>query len=207
MSYRTCIISQCETNQVARGLCQKHYNEMYTAGRIAEFKKLPRPRLPLAERFRRIGWKVTASGCWEWSGSLNSNGYGQISSGAKSEGGHAAPMVASRLAWTIANGPIPEGLFVCHKCDNPPCVNPDHLFLGTPLDNAADMARKRRTLNGERRPQSKLTDMQVDEIRAWYKTGIISQKSLGQMYGVDASAISLIVNRRRRRNNTYPEAA
>lgn len=205
MSNRTCGFDGCPSPTVARGLCGKHYQRMSKAGRLQEFKSGTRSREPLEVRFRRMGWTVTASDCWEWAGSRNSRGYGQIYSGTRSQSGHVKPALVSRVSWEVHKGPIPEGVAVCHKCDNPPCVNPGHLFLGTRHENNTDMAMKKRTLNGERRPQSKLTDMQVDEIRRRYANGDISQRALGEEFGVGQSSVSLIVSRSRRKHRTYPE--
>jgi HNH endonuclease len=98
---------------------------------------MPRHR-PLTERF----WEKVekTDDCWLWLGNLNGNGYGYT----KLEAPSRRNELAHRISWTLHFGPIPEGLFVCHHCDTPPCVRPDHLFLGTHSDNMKDMWRKDR---------------------------------------------------------------
>lgn len=86
---------------------------------------------------------VSESGCHEWNAARFKTGYGAITVGSKRNGTKRTEY-AHRMAWTIAKGPIPNGMFVCHKCDNPRCVNPDHLFLGTSQDNMQDMSSKGR---------------------------------------------------------------
>jgi hypothetical protein len=100
---------------------------------------------------------------------------------------------AHRVSWELANGPIPEGLLVCHRCDNPPCVNPAHLFLGTQADNLADRDAKGRAVyrRGSKNGAAKLTEESVRHIRRRLKEGEL-QKTLAAEYGVSQSLIAQI---------------
>jgi len=86
---------------------------------------------------------IEKDGCWEWTLHRNHSGYGLTHIGGKTRYAH-------RLMWEEVNGKIPEGMYVCHKCDNPSCINPDHLFLGTQLENMQDMVRKGRSARGDK---------------------------------------------------------
>lgn len=146
-------------------------------------------RTSIVDRFWKYVQKTDT--CWLWTGATHEFGYGVIRNSA---GTKPANVKAHRLSWEIHNGPIPDGLNVCHHCDNPPCVNPDHLFLGTDADNVADMIAKGRqvyggTPAGETHHQRKLTDAQIGEIRSLYATGIISLPELSKYYGVSHTSI------------------
>lgn len=126
--------------------------------------------------------------CWTWDTEGKSE-YGSFWDGKKDH-------IASRYSWIIHFGQIPDGLFVCHECDNPPCVRPDHLFLGTNLENMADAASKGRMARGAKQWLSKLTDESVMSIREKYATGLRTQKSLSKEFGVCQSVINYVINGR-----------
>jgi hypothetical protein len=121
--------------------------------------------------------------CWEWKSSINNKGYGQFHLDGKT-------VLASRLSWKIHYGEFPEGFFVLHKCDNPRCVRPDHLFLGNALENTLDAISKNRLKNpplhlGEFQHLSKLSEEKVRKIRSSKKT--IS--SLASEFGVSFQTV------------------
>lgn len=106
-------------------------------------------------------------------------------------------MSAHRKAWMLENGPIPDGMFVCHRCDNPPCCRPDHLFLGTPAENSADMTAKGRQARnrGTRAPGAKATAEQVRELRRRYAAGGVSTHQLAREFGMSSMSVWRIVTR------------
>ena len=140
--------------------------------------------------------KVGEEDCWEWTAYKNDRGYGQFSTSGNS---HRKLEQASRVAYFLGYGEFDEKLFVCHHCDNPGCVNPKHLFLGTHTDNVRDMVAKNRhnPNRGEDSYKSILTEADVIKIRELYATGKYFQTDLGEMFGVHKSTISGVINRRR----------
>lgn len=129
------------------------------------------------------------SGCWNWAAGKRYNGYGVFTYNGKIESSH-------RVSWMIFNEKIPEGLFVCHTCDNRACVNPEHLFLGTCKDNIHDMIKKKRNViqKGESKSTSILTNKDVLYIRNCNERNC----DLADKFGIDRSTVSHI-----RRGNTW----
>lgn len=137
-------------------------------------------KAPVAELFWSKVQKTDK--CWLWTAATNGDGYGLL-------GGHAC---AHRVSWRLHKGEIPDGLQVLHHCDNPPCVNPKHLFLGTPADNAKDKAVKGRG-------RTHISNEQVREIRALYDPNKMTYQKLGEMYGLHPKSVQRMVSGKSRR--------
>lgn len=120
------------------------------------------------EYLRHIGWSVQADGCWIWGGKFNPQGYGSIRRKRK---GRYWKVLAHRMSFETWVGPIPEGHIVRHSCDNPPCINPQHLSTGTHADNVRDRDERGRTATGERNGRAVLTEAIVKDIRSLWARG------------------------------------
>jgi hypothetical protein len=150
-------------------------------------------KIPFDIRFRAKVRKTDA--CWLWTGSVVAEGYGVLWKDGKNVRAH-------RISWELHYGPIPDGMKVCHKCDNPPCVNPSHLFLGTNRDNTQDSISKGRYKSnwpgygGSDHPMAILTEDAVAHIRATYKKGVVSMKSFADRFGVSIGTIAAVVHGR-----------
>lgn len=160
-------------------------------------------------KFEKRFWdKVKITGtydCWEWQGAKNTKGYGEFWNTLR-DGRHTR---AHQVSWILRNGEIPDGLCICHKCDNPSCVNPAHLFLGTVEENNADTIKKGRRIQGKllygrdhpqhgsNAPHSKLTDKDVLEILHIRDTEKISFAKIGSRFGVSAGLVNNIVHGRK----------
>jgi hypothetical protein len=123
-----------------------------------------------------------SDGCWIWTGCKNKEGYGLFCE-------HQKQRKAYRVAYELTYGAIPSGKIICHKCNNPPCVRPDHLYAGTHLDNGRDMANAGTFVH-------KLTPEKVIEIRKLYAEGKQSLSMLSKQFGVNVSAIHAVIQRR-----------
>lgn len=146
---------------------------------------------PLYLRFWEKVNRFDDNSCWEWLGYKNKKGYGQISKDETRK-----LILAHRASWLLHNGSFDESLYVCHKCDNPSCVNPKHLFLGTNKDNMEDRDRKGRTkpgyVFGSKCGASKLKEYQVCDIR----NSNLSAKELAVKYNINISTVRQILKRK-----------
>lgn len=206
-THNLCIETNCKRRRKARGLCELHYDRAEAAGCLHKYPtKKAKPGATMNERLRHIGWDEVDRGrpgitspCWEWRGARNDANYGFLFSGVYQNGNkkRPVPILAPRAAYRTWVGPIPDGQIIRHRCDNPPCVNPEHLVTGTNADNSRDMVSRFRTKNGENRPH-KLKDDEVVAIRVLYSAGNISQRALAVQFGVSQQLVSHLVRGTRR---------
>lgn len=183
---KTCAVEDCMTvyvNGGGKGYCPKHYSRWYKHGD-------PNMRFrgrddTLEDRLRLRGWDETAGGCWEFRGAKNPSGYGTMHFQNRTQGAH-------RWAYMAWVGPIPEGRVVRHKCDNRPCINPDHLETGTYADNNRDTSERGRGNN------QKLTPSHRASIASRYKEGGVTQIQLAEEYCVSLTTINDAIHRKSR---------
>jgi hypothetical protein len=150
---------------------------------------MTKPHLPIADRFMKYVEAIPIAGCWLWSGAITGGGYGALDIGGRN--GKSIP--AHRISWELFKGKIPDGMFICHRCDVRSCVNPLHLFLGTQLDNVIDCVSKGRHAFGEKSTHmSKLTEEEVLQIKRRWKcrkdTSILARE-----YGISTHSVRRIV--------------
>jgi hypothetical protein len=187
MHNRICSIPDCGGRQRGQGYCGAHYQK---------FRKYGDPlgrKLTAIERYEAYTDRTTTpDGCHPWISHLSPSGYGKF----YSNGTHWR---AHRFGWTYYVGPIPDGLIVRHKvCDNPPCQNVQHMLLGTTKDNSQDRIEHfgHADMRGELHPRAKLTQDDVEQIRASYIRGLVLQADLAAEFGVTSATISSIICRR-----------
>lgn len=200
MRYRDgvkCAVNGCDRLVRARGVCSTHYARH--SRNPARYGPLPPATHGVKDPVPRFWAKVMKGPrCWLWSASRSRAGYGKFGAG-----GRFGLTSAHRFSWELHHGPIPPGMCICHRCDNPPCVRPDHLFLGTLADNNADMKAKgrgargkrngsqtcpERLVRGSRQPTAKLTEGAVEAMRLAHARGE-RQKVLADRFHVSRAAI------------------
>lgn len=136
-----CSVNGCDRAARVKGMCNRHYENQRKYGQA-----IPEKDLPLAERMERTGWTEATphpelGPCWEWNGKRNDNGYGIVNAVRRGYDGARA----HRVMYELTFGPLDPGVVVRHDCDNPPCVNPSHLRVGSQWSNTDDMARRGRS--------------------------------------------------------------
>jgi len=170
-------LCECGCGLPTRPVPETDSSKNWKRGEWLRFRQHHKP--PLKDRFMEK-FDKTSNGCWIWNACRFQKGYGTLVKDGRAHGAH-------RIAWELFRGPIPKGMQVLHTCDIPPCVNPDHLFLGTNDDNMLDKAKKGRI-------SMKLTPNQVVSIRQLASTGI-RKPILAKQFGVNLRMIYRIVNR------------
>ncbi len=181
-----CSITDCDKTAEKRGWCGMHYRRWQRHGSVETVKYVLGNSL--ADKLAR--YSHTEGDCLIWHGAGRSNhGYG----GVRIEG---RDYYVHRLVWEQANGPIPEGLMVCHTCDTPRCCRLEHLFLGTNQDNMDDMKAKGRYphIGRDRMPQAKFSEQDAETIRKRYAAGGITQTALAAEYGASPTGIWMAIH-------------
>jgi hypothetical protein len=160
---------------------------------MAAVQRSPRFSPTIADRlWRHTSKSVDVNACWPWTGCLIGR-YGRISTGTRDRNGRYGVERAHRVSYEIHNGPIPPGLFVLHSCDNPPCVNPKHLHLGTNVDNMREAVERKRFPLGEAKATARLSEQQVCEMRRRLHAGERVGAVAGA-YGVDRSTVRRVAS-------------
>lgn len=182
-----CNFDGCTRDSKCKGFCDMHYRRLLKNGSVYDYGSRKVDIGNDVERFHKK-YIIDENNCWIWQGGTRgsdiSKQYGRHFANGKSINAH-------RFSYSIHIGEIPEGIYVCHKCDVPLCVNPNHLFLGTHNDNMKDMVQKNRSYKGRgenKKGKSKLTNKQAYEI----KNNKLSQSKLGKIYGVAQTTIGRI---------------
>ena len=198
MPKKKCSIDNCGDDRHTGNLCAKHYGRFQRNGDPLLLQRRP-SNLNDNEMLAWMKLQARAvngrleTPCMEWQSFWGEEKYGSVHYRGKMVGAH-------RLAYALATGADIDGQMIRHRCDNPPCINPDHLEQGTQADNSHDAINRSRQVTGETDGNASLTNLQAREIREIYSTGKAKQREIADTYGVSRASISRIVN-----NKAYRE--
>lgn len=182
---KRCKEPRCESEFQRGRLC---CNTCRNVARRELYSRTHRRQPSTSERFAARHSLDVITGCWPWTARKNAKGYGVFKA--------TGEVSAHRVSWVLFRGAIPAEMFVCHRCDNPSCVNPDHLFLGTHDDNMRDMVDKgrQRSACGSAHPNAKFTEDDARAIRAEFALRKTTQRALAKRYGVSQTAIHFVTS-------------
>jgi len=188
---RECSVDGCQKSFYCKGYCHSHYDRMRRYGALTPARSYRSPKTPITYLWMQENSVVDKkTGCIEWGKYRDTNNYGMVAYRGRLR-------KASRVAWELVNGPIDIGMCVLHHCDNPPCINIDHLWVGTHAQNMADCKAKDRHTPGERNGYAKLTNCSVFQIRLLIENQTFTQTHIAKMFGVGDAEISRIKHRTR----------
>jgi len=183
MDDRTCLMDGCLKDRRARGYCKNHHRALLASGELELISLQVPSDLSLRQRFYHYCDVRGPDECWEWKASTSQDGYGQLAVNRKR-------LLAHRVSYMIHH-PLTDlgrSMHVCHACDNPPCCNPYHLWLGTARDNTMDSLSKGRWQVGVQRKNAKLNDAAVIEILS----SPMSARALARKYGVAPHTVNQV---------------
>lgn len=189
---QSCSFQGCDRKQRRNGYCDTHSNQLRRFGKLQAIRPAAKTWDAYVARFwSRVEKMPGDEGCWLYTGYRNELGYGRLNA-FRDKG----LILAHRLSWRLSTGDAPPSdLLVCHHCDNPPCVRPEHLFLGTDQDNSTDCQLKERHSKGSNQHFARLTEDLVRDIRIAHADGT-SIADLARRCGVDPSTVSCAVARK-----------
>ena len=183
-----CGFNECQRLSVSKGYCDMHYRRILKYGDVNNFGSRKVDIGNEVERFHKK-YEIKPSGCWIWTGGTRANNKGVLYPRHHQDSGKGTG--AHRFSFSIVHGEIPKGMYICHKCDTPLCVNPDHLFCGTHHDNMSDMVKKQRSYKGrgeDKKGRAKLTNEQANQIRKMK----LSHSKIAEMFKVSSATIGRI---------------
>ncbi len=188
-----CSTDNCTNKARSRGLCSKHYLKSWRKSSLPNIK-MKYTTTAASIRFDKFFKKPNDVLCWEWIGAKTKHGYGTFYVEKNK------PVLAHRFSYELYKGKIKQGYVICHSCDNPSCVNPNHLWEGTISDNNLDCLKKGRhkspRLNGEKHGKHKLSEKQVIKIKEMQKEGI-SQRNIAKNFNISFQHVSKLINAQR----------